>query len=171
METSDLPKSESTPQSRLSFEENAEEHHTRRPRSEFDPCANAKITSPFYLYNHDSPRPSGDFKPRAPVHISVKDLEAAGDLSPTITQEKRGSVDSGRIRLWSPWSRKREGRCRTKKQPHWFKQLQPWQRLTIKLLIGFVLVGIIVGVAVGISIRVNGGVYKSNNQTSDIGGH
>ena len=162
-----LPTPETTPQTRLSFDENSEQQHIRRPLSEFDPCANAKITSPFYLYNHDSPRASQDSKPRVPVHISVRDLEA-GDLSPTITQEKQGSIDSGKVKLWSRWGRKSSGRCRTRAKPSWFKQLLPWQRLTIKLIIGFILVGIIVGVAVGISIRVGGGVYKSNNQTSNI---
>lgn len=63
---------------------------------------------------------------------------------------------------------KRE-RCRTKAKVSWFSQLPPWQRLLIKILVGLVLVGIIVGIAVGISIRVDGGVYKGNNQTSDIG--
>lgn len=175
MDSTRLTKSESTPNRKLSFEDDSEEQHTRRPVSEFDPCANAlanaKVTSPFYLYNHDSPRPSHDSKPRAPVNISVRDLEA-GDLTPTITQEKekQGSIDSGRIRLWSPWSRKRNNRCRTTKQPSWFQQLQPWQRLVIKMVTGLVLVGIIVGVAVGISIKVNGSVYKGINQTAEIGG-
>ena len=167
MKTSDFPKGEAN--ARLSFEGSSEEQHTRRPISEFDPCANAKITSPFYLYNHDSPRGSYDSKPREPVNITIRDLEAA-ELSPTITQEKerQTSVDSGKLKLWSRWSRKTSKRCQTRKAPSWFKQLQPWQRLLIKLAIGLALVGIIVGVAVGISVRVNGSVYKSDNQTSDI---
>jgi hypothetical protein len=168
MASTNIPKSDSAPQPRLSFEQNSEAQHTRRPVSEFNPCANAKITSPFYLYNHDSPRPSQDMKPRAPVTVSVRDLESAGDLSPSITQEKRGSADSGRVRLWSRWVSKRE-HCRTKARVPWFSQLPPWQRLIIKLLIGLVLVGIIVGIAVGISIKVNGSVYKGKNSTSDIG--
>lgn len=175
MDAARQTKSGSTPSPRLSFEDDSEQQHTRRPVSEFDPCAdalaNAKITSPFYLYNHDSPRPSHDSKPRAPVNISVRDLEA-GDLTPTITQEKEksASIDSGRVRLWSLWSRKRNNRCSTKKQLSWFKQLLPWQRLLIKLAIGLMLVGVIVGVAVGISIRVNGSVYKGINRTAEIGG-
>ncbi len=170
-----LPTPESNPNPRLSFEDNSEQQHTRQPGSDFDPCANAlanaKITSPFYLYNHDSPRPSHDSKPRAPVNISVRDLEA-GDLTPTITQEKEksGSIDSSKVGLWSPWSRRRNNRCRTTKQLSWFKQLLPWQRLLIKLVSGLILVGIIVGVAVGVSIRVNGSVYKGINQTAEIGG-
>ena len=175
MDASHLIRSESTPNPKLSFEDNSEQQHTRRPVSEFDPCANAlanaKITSPFYLYNHDSPRPSHDSKPRAPVNVSVRDLEG-GDLTPTITQEKEKSrsIDSGKVRLWSPWSRRRTNRCRTTKHVSWFKQLLPWQRLLIKLVIGLMLVGIIVGVAVGISIRVNGSVYKGINQIAEIGG-
>ena len=176
MDAARQTKSESTPNLRLSFEDDSEQQHTRRPVSEFDPCANAlanaKITSPFYLYNHDSPRPSHDSKPRAPVNVSVRDLEG-GALTPSVTQEKEksGSIDSGRVRLWSRWSRRRNNRCRTKKHPSWFKQLLPWQRLLIKLVIGLMLVGIIVGVAVGISIRVNGSVYKGINQTAEIGGN
>lgn len=168
MQDTNMPKDGATPQPRLSFDQNSEQQHTRRPVSEFDPCANAKITSPFYLYNHDSPRPSHDGKLRAPVNVAVRDLEA-GDLSPSISQEKQGSIDSGRINLWSRWGRKKGPRCRTERKVSWFSKLPPWQRLLIKLVIGLVLAGIIVGVAVGISIRVNGGVYKSDSQTTEIG--
>ncbi len=155
---------------KLSFDDNSEKQFDlqfKRPPSEFDPCANAKITSPFYLYNHESPRPSTDSKPRPNIHVTVKDLEAqTPDLTPTVTREKRGSSDSGKIKLWS---KRRPSRCMTKKKESRWKSLQPWQRLMIKLVIGLLLTGMIVGVAVGVSMRVHGGVYKNNNQSTNIG--
>lgn len=51
----------------------------------------------------------------------------------------------------------------------WLTQLPPRQRLLAKFLIALVIVGAAVGIAVGISIRVHGGVYKSNNSTTQIG--
>ena len=164
------PESIAQPGRRLSFDDNSkkqfEQRHVRPP-SEFDPCANAKITSPFYLYKHDSPRPSHDSKRQAPIHVSVKDLEAqTPDLTPTVTQEKRGSADSGKIKLWS---KHRPARCMTKKKESRWKSLPSRQRLAIKLLIALILIGTIIGVAVGVSMRVNGGVWKSGNQTTNIG--
>lgn len=142
-----------------------------RPKSEFDPCSNAKITSPFYLYNHDSSRPSFDVKkPQVSVTVNIQDLEAGTvNLSPTITQEKRDaqSKATGRFRFWE---RKKE--CMTKPRPRgciWLAQLPPRQRLLAKVLIALVIVGAMVGIAVGISIRVHGGVYKNSNSTTPIG--
>jgi hypothetical protein len=158
---------------RMSFDDNSEKHFEQqhvRPKSEFDPCANAKITSPFYLYKHDSPRPSYDPKSRPDVHITVNDLEAqTPTLTPTVSQEKRrGSADSGKVKIWSrPWHR--PATCMTKKKVSRWKMLLPWQRLAIKILVAALLCGLIVGVAVGVSLKVNGGVWKSNNQSSDIG--
>jgi hypothetical protein len=79
-----------------SFESETQEHlSTTSPTSpshEFDPCAIAKPCSPFYLYKHDASRPSTEQShlkvPGSAIHVSVQDLEA-GNLTPTVTQEKR----------------------------------------------------------------------------------
>lgn len=79
-----------------SFESEKQEHLSPSspisPSHDFDPCAIAKPCSPFYLYKHDSPRPSTDQThlkvPDSAIHVSVSDLEA-GSLTPSITQEKR----------------------------------------------------------------------------------
>ncbi|KIW94409.1 uncharacterized protein Z519_04385 [Cladophialophora bantiana CBS 173.52] len=143
-----------------------------RPKSEFDPCCNAKVTSPFYLYNHDSPRPSVDVKkPCNPVQVAIQDLEAGTfNLSPSITQEKKDAQNSAardRFKFW-----KREKQCMTKPKPRgcvWFTRLSPRQRLLVKLLVGLMIIGAAVGIAVGVSIKVHGTVYKGNNSTSQIG--
>ncbi|RMZ89099.1 hypothetical protein DV736_g3658, partial [Chaetothyriales sp. CBS 134916] len=125
--------------------------------SEFDPCANAKITSPFYLYNHDSP---GDY-----LEAQQIDEDLTSSITGT-TLEKRSSSESGKARLWA--RRNRQSQCLTKKRVSRWKSLPAWQRLLIKLLIGLLLTGMVVGVAVGVSLRVNGGVYKNSNQSTNI---
>ncbi|KIX00379.1 uncharacterized protein Z518_10518 [Rhinocladiella mackenziei CBS 650.93] len=143
---------------------------TETPKSEFDPCCNAKITSPFYLYNHDSSRPSFDVKKPDPVQVAIHDVEAGtANLSPSITQEKRDAQNAvaHRFKFW-----KREKQCMTKPKPRgcmWLKQLPPRQRLIVKLLMALVIIGAMVGIAVGITASVHGGVYKSNNSTTPIG--
>ena len=143
-----------------------------RPRSEFDPCCNAKITSPFYLYNHDSPRPSFDVKKEIPFNIDVKDLESgSGNLSPTITQEKRDAQNQPTSRF-KFWKKQKSKPCLTKPKSRgcgWLAALPPRQRLLVKMLIALVIIGAAVGIAVGISITVHGGVYKNNNQSTPIG--
>ncbi|EXJ65341.1 hypothetical protein A1O7_01682 [Cladophialophora yegresii CBS 114405] len=145
------------------------------PTSEFDPCSNAKFTSPFYLYKHDSPRPSFDVsKSQDPVHVSVndlKDLEAGScNLSPSISQEKRDAQNAAtttRFRFW-----KRQKQCMTKPKQRgcaWFSRLSPRQRIVVKILIGLLILGAAVAIAIGVSIKVGGGVYKSNNTTAEIG--
>ncbi|OAP54874.1 hypothetical protein AYL99_10574 [Fonsecaea erecta] len=144
----------------------------QQPKSEFDPCCNAKVTSPFYLYNHDSPRPSFDVKkPGNPIEVSIHDLESGTfNLSPSITQEKKDAQNSAardRFKFW-----KREKQCMTKPKQRGcvlFARLTPRQRLLVKIVIGLIIVGAAVGIAVGISVKVHGTVYKGNNTTSQIG--
>ena len=91
-----LPSATPTLHERPSFESEKQEHlSTTSPTSpshEFDPCAIAKPCSPFYLYKHDSSRPSTEQShlkvPSLAIHVSVQDLEA-GNLTPTLTQEER----------------------------------------------------------------------------------
>lgn len=146
----------------------ATELQERRPKNEFDPCNNAKITSPFYLYNHDPPRPSLDIK-RPLSQVVVQDLEAAtANLSPTITQEKRDANNTN-PRLFRFWGQKKK--CMTKPKPRgckWLAALPKRQRLLVKVLMALVIIGAMVGIAVGITISVHGGVYKSNNKITEI---
>lgn len=144
--------------------------HDTQLKPEFDPCCNAKVTSPFYLYNHDSPRPSLDTKNPNLPQVLVKDLEAGTvDLTPTITQEKRDAqaIPTSKFKFWQ-----KKNKCMTKPSQRgcgWLARLPPRQRLLVKILIALVIIGAAVGIAVGISIRVHGGVYKSNNSTAQIG--
>lgn len=163
---------------RLSFD-NSTDHldtkHLPRPRSEFDPCANAKIASPFYLYNHDSPRPSEN-KSRTDINIAVQDLEQgltpySTNASPSVMREKKGSVDSGKLRngTWRHFSPfKPQGQCLTKPNVSKWKSIPRKQRLIIKILLGLIMIGLIVGLAVGLTMALGGGVWKNNNQTSQI---
>jgi len=143
-----------------------------RPKSEFDPCCNAKITSPFYLYKHDSPRPSFDVsKSNDPVNVVVQDLESGSfNLSPSITQEKRDAQTAQSKNRFMFW--KRQKQCMTKPKQRgcvWLSRLPHRQRILVKILIGLLIIGAAVAIAVGISIHVGGGVYKSNNSMGQIG--
>jgi hypothetical protein len=144
-----------------------------RPKSEFDPCSNAKFTSPFYLYKHDSPRPSFDArKSQDPVHIVVQDLEAGSiNLSPSITQEKKDAQTAAKQNPLMFW--KRQKQCMTKPKQRgcaWFSRLSPRQKILVKIVIGLLIVGAAVAIAVSVSIHVGGGVYKNGNTSSPIGG-
>jgi len=140
------------------------------PKTEFDPCCNAKITSPFYLYKHDSPRASLEVT-KSVTRVDVLDVEAGpGNLSPTITQEKRNAQNTAfdRIKFW----RRNRQRCMTKPQQRgciWLARLPPRQRLLVKILIALLIVGAMVGIAVGITAAVHGGVYKNNNTSTALG--
>ncbi|ETN38991.1 uncharacterized protein HMPREF1541_07033 [Cyphellophora europaea CBS 101466] len=162
---------------RLSFENNNEALDTTghtRPKSEFNPCANAKISSPFYLYNHDSPRPSEN-KPRPSINITVQDLEQgltpmSTNATPAVIREKQGSVDSGKLRngSWRLNLGKKQSHCMTKPKVSRWKAMSQKQRLAIKLAFAVLLIGLIIGLAVGLTKALGGGVWKSNNSTSEI---
>lgn len=147
------------------------EQQPKSPQN-FDPCCNAKITSPFYLYNHDSPRPSFDVTAKDQntpgTRVSIHDVESGTfNLSPTITEEKKEAQKpaSNRLKFWQ-----KKNKCLTKpKETGWLSRLPPRQRLLVKIVIALVIIGAAVGIAVGISIRVHGGVYKDNNSTHQIG--
>jgi len=142
-----------------------------RPKSEFNPCNNAKITSPFYLYNHDSPRPSFDVtKSHDPV-VAVHDLEAGSmNLSPSVTQEKKDAQNAAAKNRFMFWKRQKQCMMQPKQRGcAWLSRLSPRQRILVKILIGLFIVGAAVAIAVSVSIHVGGGVYKSNNTTSQIG--
>lgn len=167
------------PSPRMSFEggssENLDTSQHIRPKSEFDPCANAKPCSPFYLYNHDSPRQSEN-KSRPDISIAVRDLEAGitpqtTNLTPIVTKERRNSNDSGEVRnaAWRPWDlKKQDSRCMTKPKVSKWKSLPHQHRLIIKIVVAFIMIGLIVGLAVGLTKALGGGVWKNNNSTSDL---
>ncbi|KIW42549.1 uncharacterized protein PV06_06089 [Exophiala oligosperma] len=146
--------------------------------SDYDPCVNAKITSPFYLYNHDSPRPSFDVNRKSFPQVTLRDLEAGTgtgtgtpNLTPTVTQEKRDAqndVAGGRLKFWQTPKKQ----CLTRPKQRgcgWLKQMPKRQRLLVKVLIAMVIIGAMVGIAVGITAAVHGGVYKNNNSTTSLG--
>lgn len=143
-------------------------------KSEYDPCVNAKIASPFYLYNQDSPRPSFEVASKPLPQVTLQDLEAGTiNLSPTVTQEKRDAqkaAPSAGLKFWQ--KQQRQSQCMTKPKQRgcgWLKQLPPRQRLLVKILLALVIIGAMVGIAVGITAAVHGGVYKNNNSTTSIG--
>jgi hypothetical protein len=176
LQGSTTPQDPTTP--RLSFD-NCTEHldaqRLPRPKSEFDPCANAKIASPFYLYNHDSPRPSEN-KSRPDINITVQDLEQgltpySTNASPNVMREKQGSVDSGKLRngTWGQYNPfKKQSHCLTKPKISRWKAIPPKKRLAIKILVSLVMIGLIIGLAVGLTMALGGGVWKNSNSTSQI---
>lgn len=78
--------------------------------AEFDPCAIAKPCSPFYLYKHESPRPSMEQSHLkvhdSSIHVSVYDLEAEG-LTPAVSQiKKKPSSESPSICEGPSWKQR-----------------------------------------------------------------
>jgi len=142
-----------------------------RHDADFNPFENAKIASPFYLYNHDSPRPSQDLRRDKPsIHVDIRDLEL-GDITPSITQEKLAAQDqkvslSTRLKFWKK-QRKQRSLTRPKKQ-WWLQRLPKRQRITVKLLIAFLVAGAMVGIAVGIAAALHSNVYGTDKT---VGSH
>lgn len=127
--------------------------------NEYDPCQNAQKFSPFYMYNHDSPRPSADIRPKQSIHVSLRDLEM-GDITPSVTQEKMNAQKKpgNKFRFWE-----RKQRCLTKpKKQWWLQRLPKKQRVTVKILIALLVAGTMVGIAVGIAAALHSGVYGSD---------
>ena len=52
----------------------------------------------------------------------------------------------------------------------WFSRLSLRQKIVVKTVIGLLIIGAAVAIAVGVSVHVGGGVYKSSNTVTDIGG-
>jgi hypothetical protein len=145
-----------------------------RPHSEYNPCDNAKITSPFYLYKHESPRSSFDVrKMQEPVKIAVHDLESGvslNNLSPSVTQEKKDAQKAATKHRLMFWKKQKQCMMEPKQRGCvWMSRLSPRQRILVKVLIGLLIVGAAVAIAVSVSIRVGGGVYKDSNTTTQIG--
>lgn len=128
---------------------------------EYDPCQNAQKFSPFYMYNHDSPRPSQDLRPKQSIHVDVRDLEL-GHITPSVTQEKFNAQGKSRrkinLKFWQ-----KEQPCLTKpKKQFWLQRLPKKQRIAVKLAIALLIAGAMVGIAVGIAASLHSGVYGTN---------
>ena len=157
--------------------------------NEYNPSVNAKPCSPFY--NHDVPRPSIDRSKNTPSASRVHVIQVNANTGPedASTETKRPSIDvekcegakgaDGGLKVWPGRFGRTFGAKRQSKQNSWLRpRTKGWkclagltkgQRLAVKLLIALVIVGAMIGVGVGISVKVGGGVYKNNNQTSNIG--
>lgn len=151
-------------QSSLNPDQPNEPCNKRESFLDFDPCQNAKICSPFYLYNHDSPRPSQDTRlpsTKPSIQVSVRDLEL-GALTPSVTQEKINAQNKsgGRLKFWE-----KQKQCLTKpKAQKWLHTLPKKQRTIIKLIIAFIICGAMVGIAVGLAVGLHSNVYGSGKQ-------
>ena len=87
------PSSTPTIREQPSFESEKQDRlSTTSPTEDFDPCAAAKPCSPFYLYKHDSPRPSTDQShlkaPDSSIQVSVHELEAGSRTPSESPREK-----------------------------------------------------------------------------------
>lgn len=156
---------------------------------EYDPTLNAKPCSPFY--NHDVRRPSSEGPKKSTSQSRVQVIQVNTNSEPQNTRTntayssfdiekgEEGKDADGKLKLWPgrlsqilrlqrPPKKKSMIRPRTKSYGC-LAGLSKRQRLLVKLLIAMVIVGAMVAVGVGISLKVGGGVYKSNNQTSKIG--
>lgn len=134
---------------------------------EYDPCQNAQKFSPFYMYNHDSPRPSADLRPKQSIHIDVRDLEL-GDITPSVTQEKINAQAKATSKLdrLKFWQGRKECMTRPKKQ-WWLQRLPTKQRYLVKALITLLVCGAMVGIAVGIAAALHSGVSGSGKTVGD----
>jgi len=143
-------------------------HEVHEKDADYDPCENAPKFSPFYLYNHDTPRPSTDGKdglPKPSIHVSIRDLEL-GDITPSVTQEKLSAQRKPRskFRFWE-----RREQCLTKpKNQRWLQRLPKKQRIMVRLAIALLIAGAMVGIAVGIAAALHSPV---NGTDQVVGQH
>lgn len=134
---------------------------------EYNPCENAQKFSPFYMYNHDSPRPSADLRPKQSIHIDVRDLEL-GDITPSVTQEKikAQAKPPSKLDKLKFWHGRQECMTRPKTQ-WWLQRLPKKQRYLVKGLIALLVCGAMVGIAVGIAAALHSGVSGSGKTVGD----
>jgi hypothetical protein len=126
---------------------------------DFDPHLGAKPCSPFYRHNdNDSLEYLKDEATILAQRYGSNDLESG----PSNTPHKR-SLDIHGVRQSKLWMKKKR-RCDC------LSSLTKRQRLAVKLVIAFFIVGAMVGIAVGITAAVGGGVWKSHDQQGTIGG-
>lgn len=134
--------------------------------ADYDPCKLAKIASPFYLYNHDSPRPSADLRHGKPsLAATERDMEL-GEITPSVTQEKITAQEKQKKFNLKFWQKRQECLTKPKKQ-WWLQRLPKKQRYAVKALIALVIVGAMIGIAVGIASAVNSPVNGSDKTVGD----
>jgi hypothetical protein len=145
----------------------------RRPSqsSEFDPCFNARFTSPFY--DHDTPRLSSDgvVKNNKAGVAAVAAAAATTTATTTTTAAPLYTLptqNSSTSTLKNKTKKKQPCMTKPRQGSRWWAAMSPKQKLVCKLLLAIILVGAIVGLAVGITKRVGGGVVKSDGQVSGI---
>lgn len=133
--------------------------------ADYDPCKLAKIASPFYLYNHDSPRPSADLRGgKLSLNVTERDLEL-GEITPSVTQEKitAQKPKKSKFKFWE-----REQRCLTKpKKQWWLQRLPKKQRIAVKLAFALVIIGTMIGIALGIASALHSSVYGSDKTVGE----
>lgn len=134
--------------------------------AEYDPCKLAKIASPFYMYNHDSPRPSADLRHGKPsLAATERDLEL-GEITPSVTQEKITAQKEKNKFNMKFWKGKQE--CLTKsKGQSWLQRLPKKKRYAVKAGIALVVIGTMIGIAVGIASAVHSPVNGSDKTVGD----
>lgn len=135
----------------------------------FDPCENAQKFSPFYMYNHDSPRPSTDLRPKQSIHVSVRDLEL-GDITPSVTQEKMDIQKQPKRNMLQSlkfWEKPRQQSLTRPKKQIWLQRLPKKQRIAVRAAIALLVVGTMIGIAVGIAAALDSGVYGSNKTVGE----
>ena len=142
-----LPSDDYTEPEPLSDVDLEKGNRTCRPISDFDPCSNAHFTSPFY--DHDTPRVSSECVKSKGHAVQIYALRTQSSSTSTLKKKKP---------------------CMTKpaQGSGYWARLSKKQKLALKLLLAFFLVGAIVGLAVGISKSVGGGVVRNDNQVTNI---
>lgn len=135
--------------------------------ADYDPCKLAKIASPFYMYNHDSPRPSADLRHGKPsLTTTERDLEL-GEITPSVTQEKiSAQKDKEKKFNLKFWENKQECLTKPKKQ-WWLQRLPKKQRMAVKALIALVVIGAMIGIAVGIASAAHSPVNGSDKTVGE----
>ena len=132
--------------------------------AEYDPCQNAQKFSPFYTYNHESPRPSTDARPKQSIAMSVRDLEL-GEITPSVNQEKIHAQKNTKLSLADKmmfWKHRQPCLTKPKKQ-RWLQRLPKKQRIAVKAMIALIVVGAMVGIAVGIAAALHSTVTGTDH--------
>ena len=135
------------------------------PMEEYDPTSTHPC-SPFY--SHPTTRTSLDQLRCSKVYDT--DLESGSkrfSIEPTTT----GNTPMKECTVWPGQEtiKQRTQDLRQSRRCRPFRGLTRKQRIWTKAVIALVIVGAAVGVGVGISKAVGGGVWKSNNQQTQIG--
>lgn len=147
----------------------ASNEHSEESAENFDPCENAQKFSPFYMYNHDSPRPSTDLRPKQSIHVSVRDLEL-GEITPSVTQEKMAVQKKPKRRAFQVlkfWEKPRQQSLTRPKKQLWLQRLPKKQRIAVRAAIALLIVGTMIGIAVGIAAALDSNIYGSNKTVGE----